>query len=336
VLFALTILSAAATGAYRVAPMEALTLLAKAVGIDLGVPVTAQQEAVFYAIRLPRILLAVLAGAALAVSGAALQGLFRNPLADPGVIGVSAGAALAVAAVIVMGSTVAAGLHRALGLWTLPVVGFCGALAVTACVYGLAERQGVTAITTLLLAGIAINALAFAGIGFASFIATDEQLRNLTFWSFGSLGGGTWAVLGVLTLPLIAVLLLMLRLAPALDALLLGEAEAQHLGFDVASVKRWVFAGAALAAGFVVAFCGMIGFVALVAPHLMRLLVGPAHRYVIPGSALIGASLMLAADSVARRVVTPAELPIGIVTALLGTPFFLALLLRQRASPSSW
>ena len=317
-------------GAFRIPPIDVLRILATAAGLDTG-DVDARQAAVLNAIRLPRVILALATGAGLAVAGALMQGLFRNPLADPALIGVSAGAALAAAFVIVLGATWAPGVTRVLGAWTLPVAAFAGALAVTTIVYRIGASGGFVALSSMLLAGIALNALAMAGVGLLSYLATDEQLRNLTFWNFGSLAGATWQVLAAVLPPAIGAIAMGLLLARPLNALALGETQAAHLGVDVTRVKRMAIVTTALAVGALVAATGVIGFIGLVAPHAVRLACGPDHRIVIPGSALLGALLVVAADAIARSIVAPAELPIGILTASLGAPFFLALLMRGRA-----
>lgn len=283
-------------------------------------------ELVFFHIRLPRLLLGLAAGAGLGMAGALMQGLFRNPLADPGLIGVSSGAALAAGVTIVLGALWFPDLPRALGSWTLVLMAFGGGLGVTVLIYLLSRGEGGTRVGLMLLAGIAINALAGAGLGLLSYLASDEQLRSLQFWLLGSLGGARWsAVLLVCGLCGVA-LVLGLRLAGPLNALALGEAQAVLLGVPVQRVQRQVVVLTALAVGVVTATTGIIGFIGLVAPHMVRLLVGPDHRWVLPGSALLGASLVLLADAVARTVVQPAELPLGVLTALVGVPFFLVLL----------
>lgn len=329
-LLPLLALASIATGAYAIGPAQALAIVLSKVGIALPVEYTAQQDAVLTAIRIPRVLLAIVVGSGLAMAGVLLQGLFRNPLADPTLIGVSSGAALFVAAVIVLGATTLSGLTRALGAWTLPVAGFAGGLLATALIYRIAQRDGRTLVASMLLTGIAVNALAFAGIGLFALIANDEQLRNMTFWNFGSLGGATWPVLGAVAPVAVLALAAAGRLAPALNALLLGEREAGHLGFEVQLVKRSAVGLSALLAGFMVAVSGLIGFVSLVAPHLFRLACGPDHRALVPGAALTGAVLMLGADMASRTLIAPAEIPIGVVTAFFGAPFFLFLLAHRR------
>ena len=329
VVLALACVFAIGHGAYPIAPADVIRILASSLGMDAGA-VDARQAAVLQAIRLPRVALAVLAGAGLGVAGALMQGLFRNPLADPTLIGVASGGALAAAFVIVLGATWLPGAVRLLGPWTLPLAAFAGALAVTAAVYRIGAADGQLSLPLVLLAGIALNALAMAGVGLLSYLANDEQLRNITFWSFGSLGGATWLLLTAVGPLVLAALAVGVVLARPLNALALGEAQAGHFGVDVRHVKRLAIVVTALAVGALVAATGVIGFIGLVAPHVVRLACGPDHRYVVPGAALAGALLVVLADALARTIVAPAELPIGIVTAALGAPFFLALLLGRR------
>lgn len=275
-------------------------------------------------LRLPRVLLGGAVGAGLGIAGAVLQGLFRNPLVDPSLIGVSSGAALAAATLMVLGGAA----------WNtaplLTAAAFAGGLLAAWFVQQLARVNGKTMVLSLLLAGVAINAIAGSAIGLLSYIATDAQLRNLTFWSLGSLGGATWAR-ALWAAPLTAVsVFALLRLARPLNVLLLGESEAANLGIAVESVKRRALLLAVLLVASSVALCGVIGFIGLVVPHAVRLLLGPDHRLVLPGSALLGAGLLLWADLASRTMVAPAELPLGIVTASIGGPFFLSLLLRER------
>ncbi|AHY44052.1 iron ABC transporter permease [Stutzerimonas decontaminans] len=300
----------------------------------LGAPIEQagleQAELVLAQIRLPRTLLGCAVGAVLALCGVAMQGLFRNPLADPGLVGVSSGAALG-AAVAIVGATFVPALPLIWEPYVLSAFAFTGGLGVTLLVYRLGRRDGQTHVATMLLSGIALTALAGAVVGLFTYLADDRTLRSLTFWNLGSLNGASYARLWPLLLITIAVALWLPRRAKALNALLLGESEARHLGFDVERVKRELVVCTALGVGAAVAAAGLIGFIGLVVPHLMRLLVGPDHRLLLPASALAGASLLLLADVAARLVIAPAELPIGIVTALLGAPFFLYLLLRERA-----
>lgn len=316
-------------GAAGIGPERFLAIFSAELGLTPAAAVSESERAVLLFIRLPRVALGLCAGAALAVSGAVLQGLFRNPLADPGLIGVSTGAALAAVAVIVFGG---AGLAAVIPhAYVLPVAAFAGGIAATVTVYRIARRDGTTDAATLLLAGVALNALTAAGIGALVFASTDQQLRDLSFWMLGSLGNASWRMLTVAGPAMIAAVSVLLLSARFLDAMLLGEGEARHLGFDVEAGKRRVVFLAALATGGAVALTGVIGFVGLVVPHLVRLVLGPTHRLLLPGSALLGAALLVVADLVARTIVLPAELPIGIVTSCVGGPFFLWLLMRRRA-----
>ncbi len=281
-------------------------------------------------IRLPRIVLGTLVGASLAVSGAVMQGLFRNPLADPGIVGVSSGAGLGAITIIVLGGTVLAPVIGVLGIYALPLAAFFGGLASTLLLYRVATRRGQTSVATMLLAGIALGALAGALSGILVFVADDQELRDLTFWGLGSLAGATWAKIWAAGPFILAGLLVTPFLARGLDAMVLGEATANHLGVRVQRVKNTAIVTVAAATGASVAVSGGIGFVGIVVPHLLRLTIGPEHRYLLPASALLGASLLLVADAISRVVVAPAELPIGIVTAAIGAPFFLWILLRQR------
>jgi iron complex transport system permease protein len=291
---------------------------------------SARDRLIVYDIRLPRVVMGMLVGAALAVSGAVMQGLFRNPLADPGLIGVSAGSSLGAVAVIVLGATFLAPVTAMLGTLALPLAAFCGGLATTLVLYQVATRQGRTSVATMLLAGIALAALAMALTGILIFMADDRQLRDLTFWQLGSLGGATWPKIASVGPIIVLALAAMPFLARGLNALALGEATAGHLGIPVQRLKYTAIVGVSAAVGASVAVSGGIGFVGIVVPHLLRLLIGPDNRYLLPASALLGGSLLLLADAVARTIVAPAELPIGIVTAISGAPFFLWILLRKR------
>lgn len=326
------VIASAGIGAVRLSAGQVLTLLAEPLGIELPWTVSDQERAVFWVIRLPRIALGTLVGGGLATAGAALQGLFRNPLADPGLIGVSAGASFAAALVIVLGSSIFGTLYAtgSYALFALPLGAFIGGLLAVHLVFRLARNAHQPVLTTMLLAGIAINALAGAGTGFLTFIADDAALRGIAFWSLGSLGGATWKTVAASTPFLLLSALLLPRYAMPLNLVLLGEAEAAHLGVDVEKVRRGVILLAALGVGAAVAFAGVIGFVGLVVPHLVRLIAGPDHRALIPLSGILGAALLVGADLLARTIVAPAELPIGVVTAAVGAPFFLWLLVNRK------
>jgi iron complex transport system permease protein len=283
---------------------------------------------VLWDLRLPRALLAAAVGAALGLAGALAQGLFRNPLADPGLLGVTSGAVCAVALVLTFFATAAAGLPPAWRPWVLPAAAFGGALAVCFLLDGVARWLMPRSIAGLLLTGLALNALTMAVVGLCTYVADDEQLRSLTFWTLGSLAGASWLVAGVLAGALALALWQGARLAQALNALALGESAAGHVGVDVQRLRTRLIVTVALLCGLAVAWCGLIGFIGLMAPHLVRSVVGADHRAVLPLAALAGALLLLLADTLARTVVIPAELPVGIVTALIGAPVFLLLLRR--------
>ncbi|MEM1262785.1 MAG: iron ABC transporter permease [Pseudomonadota bacterium] len=309
--------AAASLGAIAVSPLD---LLSERTG-------RAMQRTVLVEIRLPRVLLASFVGAALAVAGASLQALFRNPLADPGLIGVSGGAAVGAIAMIVFGASVAA---DTLMPYLVPLSAVAGASAVTLFLYVFSRRYGNFSVTTMLLVGIALNALAQVGIGAFEFLSDDTQLRTLVFWMMGSFGRGTWTTV----LPSVAVISLavavLLTDARRLDILQLGESDARNLGVDVDALKKRIILASAAAVGAGVAVAGIVVFVGLVVPHLVRMLGGARNPYVLPGSLLLGGALTAIADLVARTVVLPAELPVGLVTSALGAPFFLWLIARTR------
>lgn len=313
-------------------------------GHGLGLPVDAiapQQELILWSIRWPRTLLAALIGAGLAMCGAAMQGLFRNPLADPSLIGVSSGGLVGASIAIVLGATLLSGatdffgsyfgdFAGILGAYLVSVLAFVGGFIATLLVYKLATTSGGTSVATMLLAGIAINALAAAISNAFNFVADDLALRRISLWRMGSIDGANWQRVTIAASVLGLVLVALPRYSRALNALLLGESEARHLGVNVERVKLQLIAWAALGVGVAVSVSGVVGFVGLVVPHLVRLMIGPDHRYLMPASALLGAVLLVLADCLARTLVAPEEIPIGIVTALLGAPFFISLLLQQR------
>ena len=310
----LALACAAMSGAVEI-PWSVLSALASGRADDVP-PILRQ---VLLEIRLPRVIFSAVAGAALAVTGVAMQALFRNPLAEPGLVGISSGGALGAVAAIVL---------TAGGFFVIASAAFAGSLAATLLAYLLGRRH--PGMAGLLLAGIAVNAIAGSAIGLLTYTADDRQLRDLTFWSLGSLAGGTWQIVGFLgpwTLALLAWLCMQWK---ALNALLLGEREAAHLGYALKPLRRRLMVVIALVIGPLVAVTGGIGFVGLVVPHLVRMVLGAHHRYCLLVSAVGGALLLVLADWLARIVVVPAELPIGLVTSLVGGPFFLWLLLRMR------
>lgn len=323
-------LGSASYGQYdKVRAPEVLNVLLHKTGLASG-ELDATHVSVVMDLRLPRVALALLAGLALGMAGAALQGLFRNPLADPALIGVSGGAALGAVVVIVLGQGVLHGVYSLLGTFALPVAAMAGGVSVTFLIYHLAKVEGRTHAALMLLTGLALNALVGAGIGVMVYLASDEQLRTWIFWSLGSLGKAGWPQIGAAALFIVPAAVVLHFWARPLNMLLLGEAEAQHLGIPVQTMKRVLIICSAILAGAAVSVCGTIGFVGLVAPHLVRLAFGPDHRLLLPASALLGAALLLAADVTARVVGGVEELPIGVVTAMVGAPLFLALLLRAR------
>lgn len=295
---------------------------------------SARDRIVLLEIRLPRVLLGALVGAALAVTGAVLQGLFRNPLADPGLVGVSAGAGLGAASFIVLGSTTLAPVAALFGSYAIPLTAFLGGLATTWLLYKIATRRGVTSIATLLLAGIALAALAGALTGLLVFVGDDQQVRDLNFWALGSLAGSNWEKLTAAAPLICASIAVMFCLTRGLNGLMLGDAAARHIGIRVQRLKTLAILAVAAATGAAVAVSGGIGFVGIVVPHLIRLTLGPDHRYLLPASVLLGGSLLIAADTISRTIVAPAELPIGIITAFAGAPFFLWILLRKKSQVS--
>lgn len=322
-LLLVALLLGAGSGAYAIDGAQLLRVFA---ALWSGADDPSSDYLVFVNIRLPRLLLGMAAGAGLGMSGALMQGLFRNPLADPGLIGISSGAALAAALTIVLGVWLLPDIPRTLGSWPLICMAFGGGFLVTLLIYGLSRSEGGTRMALMLLAGIAINALAGAGLGFMSVIATDDQLRSLQFWLLGSLGGARWSAV-LLVCAIVGLALVVGRgLAVPLNAIALGEAQAALLGVEVEKIKRRAILVTAFAVGSVSATTGIVGFVGLIAPHWVRLLAGPDHRIVLPGSALLGAVLVLAADTVARTAMAPSELPLGVLTAFIGVPMFLLML----------
>jgi iron complex transport system permease protein len=291
----------------------------------------ARDQLVLWSIRIPRIVIAAMIGALLAMAGTIMQGLFRNPLADPALVGVSSGGAFAAAFTIVMLDTVVAPNAAASAAHALPLAAFAGSLITTLLLYRISSRDGRTSVAMFLLSGLAIAALANAGIGLLIFMADDRQLRDITFWLLGSLGGATWSKAALIA-PFLAVAAFAAPfISRGLDVLVLGESEAFHAGIHVERLKMISIVLVSAMTGGAVAICGVIGFIGIVVPHLLRLAIGPGHRNLLPASALFGAALMVFADTFARVLAAPAEIPVGILTATIGAPFFLYILLRQRA-----
>lgn len=324
-IFVATLFANVGMGAVEIPPAQALSIFLSHLGIDSGIHFESRTDSILWNIRLPRVVLGILVGGALGIAGAALQGVFRNPLAEPGVIGVSSGAAVGAVAAIVLGFSI-------FSTSTITAFAFLGGLLATSVVYLVARSRGQTEVTTLILAGIAVNATAGAFTGLLTFIADDDQLRSITFWMLGSIGGATWPVVSAVTPFLIVGIILLPFWARSLNLLNLGDREARHLGVSTERVHLSVIVLCALVTGAAVSVAGIIGFVGLVVPHVIRLIVGPDHRFLLPASILGGATALLLADLLARTVVVPAELPLGAVTSMVGGPFFLWLVHRTRKS----
>lgn len=310
------------TGPVFISPQRVLAL-------HLALEPNQRDMLILYNIRLPRVLMAALVGAMLASCGAVLQGLFRNPLADPSLIGVSSGASVGASCAIVLGAAWCQGCAD-LGLSVVAVGAFSGGLLAAWIVYTLSTDARGTSVATMLLTGIAISAFAGAINSLFTFFADNDMLRRISLWQMGNLDNASWVDIKACAAVLLLLGIVLPRDTQALNAMLLGESEARHLGVNVEWMKRRLMALTALGVGISVAVAGTVAFVGLIIPHLVRLLVGPDHRFLLPCSALAGAVLLVSADAVARVVVAPAELPTGIITALLGAPFFISLLLQQR------
>ncbi|MFB4349436.1 FecCD family ABC transporter permease [Microbacterium sp. CR_7] len=325
-----TCIASITSGQYALSPTDLIGVFLKGVGIDtVWAPTSAADYGVIYNLRLPRLSLGILVGAALAVSGVLMQAIFGNPLADAGVVGVSSGAALGAAASITLGLA-------SFGMWTTPVFAFLGGLAAVLAVYFISRSGGRTEVVTLLLTGIAINAIAGAGMAFLTFLGTTSTREQIVFWQLGSLNGALWSH-AALVAPLVAVgVIVALLVAGRLDLFALGERTARHLGVNVEALRMVVIVTVAVLVCAAVAFAGIIGFAGLVVPHLMRMLIGPAHLPLVISSALGGALLIALADLVARTTVPLADLPIGMITSLVGGPFFLWLLVRTRRRSGGW
>lgn len=320
------------TGALQISYAEIAGIVANKIGL-IETPVLEEQKSiVFWVIRLPRVCLGILVGAGLGIAGAALQGLFRNPIADATLIGVTSGASLFAVIVIMINIKVFGIINEYAGAYTLSFAAFVGAALTTLIVYQLSKMTGDGGVTTMLLCGIAINAFVGALTGLMTYLASDEQLRTITFWTLGSLGGANWTTV-IAVAPFVGIsIIFMPYLAKSLNLLVLGESQAAHLGVNMKILKRSVIILATLAVGSSVAVAGTIGFVGLVVPHIIRSVFGPDNRYLLVGSAFGGAIVLTLADTISRTIVAPAELPIGILTAILGTPFFLYLLWNQKRS----
>lgn len=325
-----TCIASITSGQYSLSPTDLIGVLLRGIGIDTAwAPTETTDYGVIYSIRLPRLALGLLVGAALAVSGVLMQAIFGNPLADAGVVGVSSGAALGAAASITLGLA-------SFGMWTTPAFAFLGGLAAVLAVYFISRSGGRTEVVTLLLTGIAINAIAGAGMAFLTFLGTTSTREQIVFWQLGSLNGALWSNVALVA-PLVAIgIVVALIVSPQLDLFALGERTARHLGVNVELLRMVVIVTVAVLVCAAVAFAGIIGFAGLVVPHLMRMIIGPAHLPLMIASAFGGALLIAVADLVARTAVPLADLPIGMITSLVGGPFFLWLLVRTRRRSGGW
>lgn len=324
------VLVSAGRGQLDIPATEVLGSLMHRLGLDIGpLPTHPQGDATLWSVRFPRVTMAIVVGAALATAGALMQGVFGNPLAEPAVVGVSVGAAFAASIVIVYGLTFA-------GDWTVALFAFLGGLVTTLLVYVLSRADGRTEVVTLVLTGIALNAVCSAGLALMIFLGDTQAREEIIFWQLGSLNGTRWQYVGV-SAPLVLVGVVgALVLSRRLDVLALGDRAARHVGLDVERLRITAIVLVAVLTAAGVAFAGIVAFVGLVVPHLVRMIVGPAHRVLVPASALMGAVLLLVADLVARTAVDTADLPIGMLTSLVGGPFFFWLLRRTRRTAGGW
>ncbi|WP_160005885.1 FecCD family ABC transporter permease [Nocardioides sp. AX2bis] len=324
------VVAAAGSGQNPVPFAEVVGSVLHRAGLDVGpVPDGVAEETTLWAVRFPRVLMALIVGAALAVAGAVMQGVFGNPLAEPSVVGVSAGAAVGAAAAIVLGLGFA-------GPWTTAACAFVGGLVTTLVVYALARSDGRTEVVTLVLTGIAVNAVAGALLALLMFLGDTQAREQIVFWQLGSLNNVLWryvVVAGPLTALGIGAALLCAR---RLDLLALGERPARHLGVHVERLRIFLVVVVALLTAAAVSFCGIVAFVGLVVPHVVRMVTGPGHRALLPASMLCGALCLVVADTGARTLVAYADLPLGMLTSLVGGPFFFWLLRRTRRTAGGW
>ena len=329
------IMLSAVIGQLAISPTEVVGSLLRAIGIDTGwAPTDPIIESTLWVVRFPRIVMALVVGASLAIAGAVMQAIFGNPLAEPGVVGVSSGAALGAAAGIVLGGGI--GAVGGIGSWGTAALAFGGGLLATLLVYLVSRSNGRTEVVTLLLTGIAINAFAGAGLAFLLFAGNAASREQIVFWQLGSLNGSRWQEVAIVAGVSVVGLVVALVIAGRLNLLALGERSARHLGVNVEALRIGSIVLVALLTGAAVAFCGIIAFVGLVVPHIVRMAIGPSHRPLILASAIGGGALLVIADLLARTVIAGADLPIGMLTSLVGGPFFFFLLYRQRKRSGGW
>ena len=286
-------------------------------------------EGVFLQIRLPRVLLCAMSGGILAVSGVFMQGLFRNPLVEPGIIGTSAGAAFGASIVFVLAVYLPIEWKSLVGPLLVPLFAFLGATLATFLVYSISKNQQKTSILSILLVGLAINSLGLSGMGFMTYLARDPQARSINFWNLGTFSGANWQQVLIVAIMAIFVFFASIQFAKPLNAMLLGEEEAVYLGVDVKKFRRKILIVNTLMVAIITSFIGIIGFIGLIVPHIVRQLVGSDHKKLLPASVIIGATILLLADLVARLLLAPAEIPIGIITSMVGAPIFIILLKKQ-------
>ena len=333
-LFLLAIISLVSTtiGPVKISILQIIDILFESININTNLSSSEISQAfktVVLDIRLPRILMGIIVGIALGISGAILQGLFRNPLIDPGFIGVSSGAAIG-AMFVIMFSQLIAIENNFYVQFLLPVFAMSGGLSTTILVYKMSQMSGKTNIMAMLLSGIAVNAFSGSIIGFLVYRASDMELRSFTFWTLGSLDNSNWLIVSIAVVAILIPIIISINLRKKLDIFMLGDAEAGYLGLNIEKLKKRIIFISALMVGVTVAFCGMIGFIGLVTPHLVRLIMGPSHKTLIFGSAILGAIILILADFISRIIIAPAQLPIGIITSALGAPFFLWLIVSQK------
>jgi iron complex transport system permease protein len=325
----ISVVAAGAIGAYSIPVEDVIGSILHKVGIDIGTRAQGLDEDVLWEIRFPRVALALLVGASLGCAGASMQGTFSNPLAEPGIVGVSSGAVMGAAAQIVLGFSFG-------GTWSLTFAAFAGGLLTVLLVYWGSRANGRTEVVTLVLTGIAVNAMAGAVIGLLTFYSDDTELRSITFWTLGSMAQATWSKVAVIAPIALIGIAGANYCARQLDLLSLGERSARHLGVDVERLRIAMLVIVAVMTAAAVAVSGIILFVGLVIPHVIRMLSGPGHRLLLPASALAGATILVAADLAARTMASPAEVPLGVLTALVGSPFFLWQLRRTRTQQGGW